>query len=103
MLAVGAYCRQSPWRPRYYDQMLGGMQNGTRYGRWADGEQIVGGSMGGPTVLFEASQARAMVLGSFQNFMSGSSVMVRKQAGAAIFVGSGANATHGEYSGRGEQ
>jgi hypothetical protein len=60
--------------------MLGGMQNGTRYGRWADGEQIVGGSMGGPTVLFEASQARAMVLGSFQNFMSGSSVMVRKAA-----------------------
>jgi hypothetical protein len=53
------------------------MQNGTHYGRWAEGEQIVGGSMGGPTVLFEAKQSRAMVLGSFQNFMAGASVQVR--------------------------
>ena len=58
----------------YYDQMLGGMVNGTRFIKWNSTNEVVGGSMGGPTVLFDAAQTRAMVLSPWREFMAGSSV-----------------------------
>jgi hypothetical protein len=58
----------------YYDQMVGGMEDGTRYGRWAAGEGVVGGTMGGPTVIFDAAQKHALVLSPWTNVMAGSSV-----------------------------
>ena len=58
----------------YFDQMVGGMDEGTRYGKWTADAALVGGSMGGPTILFDAAQSNAMVLSSFQNFLAGSSV-----------------------------
>ena len=58
----------------YFDQMVGGMENGTRFGEWSKSTQLVGGTMGGPTVLFDADQSYAMVLSPWQNFLAGSSV-----------------------------
>jgi hypothetical protein len=40
----------------YYDQMVGGMENGTRYGQWGDGtSSLVGGTMGGPLTVWGKS------------------------------------------------
>ena len=58
----------------YFDQMVGGMEEGTRYGKWNANATLVGGSMGGPTVLFDAAQSRALVLSPWKNFLAGSAV-----------------------------
>lgn len=57
----------------YYDQMVGGMQNGTKTGTWhgqSQAEEIPGGTMAGPVILFNTS-GDALVLGYYENFLSG--------------------------------
>ena len=68
----------------YYDQMLGGQVNGTRFIKWNSTNEVVGGSKGGPTVLFDAAQTRAMVLSPWREFMAGSSV--QRFTGPASFL-----------------
>ena len=65
----------------YYDQMVGGMAEGTSIKEWSTGGSgvIRGGTMGGPVVLFDqpaspGSSPNAMVLGYFSNFLTGSCV-----------------------------
>ena len=58
----------------YFDQMVGGMEEGTRYGEWTPEAKLVGGSMAGPTVLFDAEQNNAVVLSPWKNFLAGSAV-----------------------------
>ena len=58
----------------YYNQMVGGMENGTRFARWLPGSQLVGGTRGGPYVLFNAKQTNALVLSPWSNAMAGSAV-----------------------------
>ena len=58
--------------------MVGGMQNGTHYGQWGH-TPLVGGTMGGPTVLFDSTQSHAVVLSPWQNFLAGSSVETMAQ------------------------
>jgi hypothetical protein len=62
----------------YYNQMVGGMEEGTRYGAWDLSSDLVGGTQGGPYVLFDAPQTRALVLSPWSNFMAGSAVQRRQ-------------------------
>ena len=58
----------------YFNQMVGGMEGGTSFGKWAPDAPVPGGTEGGPTVLFTADQARALVLSPWTNPLAGSSV-----------------------------
>jgi hypothetical protein len=77
----------------YYDQMVGGMAEGTSVGQWSamnSAQAIRGGTMGGPLILFDQPgpakevASNALVLGSFSNFLSGSCVQ-DSQNGAINF------------------
>lgn len=58
----------------YNDQMVGGMEKGTRYGEWGV-DDIPGGSKAGPVVVFnEAPGTGAIVISPFSNFMDQSGV-----------------------------
>lgn len=72
----------------YYDQMVGGMANGTKVGV-LDSHSVPGGTMGGPIILFDQKNTQsggqnAVVLGHFSNFLAGSSVQDRS-SGAIEF------------------
>jgi hypothetical protein len=85
----------------YYDQMVGGMVNGTKFGRWPAGPPpaatasdgapffplLPGGTMGGPVALLGegrlADDGGALVLGYAENFLSGQHV--QDGAGALNF------------------
>ena len=49
--------------------MVGGMENGTRYGRWGV-DPLPSGTMVGPVVIFAPESAGALVLAPFSNFMA---------------------------------
>ena len=55
----------------YNDQMVGGMEHGTRYGRWGV-DALPSGTMAGPVVIFPHPDhdAGALVLAPFSNFMA---------------------------------
>jgi hypothetical protein len=53
----------------YYDQMVGGMANGTKHGIWGvDG--IPSGTMAGPVVVFNPDRAGAIAISPASSFMS---------------------------------
>lgn len=61
------------------------MQNGTKTGVWYthdQNESIPGGPMAGPVILFNGSGTAAVVLGYFENFLTG---MHRQNAGVLEF------------------
>lgn len=54
----------------YYDQMVGGMEDGTRYGKWGV-DKIPSGTKGGPIVVFNAEHGTgALVISPFSNIMA---------------------------------
>lgn len=53
----------------YYDQMVGGMANGTKHGRWGE-DSIPSGTMAGPVVVFNPNRAGAVAFSPASSFMS---------------------------------
>ena len=62
----------------YYNQMLGGMFDGTKYGVWGDTDDVPVGTMGGPIVSF-AKKGKSILMGPYENVMTLNAVYDKKE------------------------
>ena len=63
----------------YYNQMLGGMFDGTKFGVWGETDDVPVGTMGGPIVSFGQKGVKSILLGPYENVMTLNAVYDKKE------------------------